>query len=308
MAKYTEIDDAVDQWFGQIRSISKRWKPIPVSKAIIQTRARLEAKKLGISDFSASDGWFRNWTKRKNIGKNVNLRGEAGGIDLKKTEDMLKELRFKLSEFKQDHIYNMDETGLFFRALPTRSYIISPEDSRQTARGTRSLTSKDRITLLLCVNAKGVLNSSPLMVGKSIRPTCFRGAMVPIRYINQENSWCDKSICAFWWEKIFLPHVRMNHKESVALIMDNFNGHNIDFYDPENQVTVFYLPPNSTSITQPLDQGIIATFKMSYRYSLLEKLVEAFENYETLQVSKSVYMYVYIYTNHFKNCISGSST
>ena len=92
----------------------------------------------------------------------------------------------------------MDETDLFYRVLPTRSYIISLDDSRQTARGTRSLTSKDRVTLLLCVNAKSILNLPPLMIGKLKRPACFRGIVAPIKYINQQSSWCDKFVCMFW--------------------------------------------------------------------------------------------------------------
>ena len=281
---YPEIDDAVFKWFIKVRNLNKGSKPIPISRAIIQARAKREAAQHGIVDFVASDGWFRNWRRRKNIGKSVYLRGEAGDVNIQEAARQIQQLSLKLSQFKEDHIYNMDQTSLFYRALPTRSYIVSSEDSRQTGRGSKSLTAKDRVTLLLCVNASGILNPPPLMIGKYGRPACFRGFQIPIKYYQQKKSWCDKDVSLFWWNEIFLPHVRSHHEDPVALILDNFSGHKVEFKDHRNQITILYLPPNTTSISQPLDQGIIATLKINYRQLLLERMVSVFENREELQV------------------------
>jgi hypothetical protein len=49
----------------------------------------------------------------------------------------------------------MDETGLLYRAMPTRSYVSRDEGPRKTIRGTKALRAKDRLTLVLCVNATG---------------------------------------------------------------------------------------------------------------------------------------------------------
>ena len=46
---------------------------------------------------------------------------------------------------------------------------------------------------------------------------------------------------------------------------------------------MFKLPPNITSVFQPMDQGIIAALKSGYRNRLLSRLVEVADNYGDLQ-------------------------
>lgn len=57
-------------------------------------------------------------------------------------------------------------------------------------------------------------------------------------------------------------------------MLDGFSGHSVDCTDPLKQVTVYKFPPNVISVYQPLDQGIIATFKAGYKSRLLSRLVE----------------------------------
>ena len=55
------------------------------------------------------------------------------------------------------------------------------------------------------------------------------------------------------------------------LLIDNAGGHNIslELKNKSINVKVFYLPANTTSVLQPLDQGIIRTFKLYYRKLLV---------------------------------------
>jgi len=41
----------------------------------------------------------------------------------------------------------------------------------------------------------------------------------------------------------------------------------------DGQIKVAYLPKNMTSLIQPLDQGIIATFKKHYRRELISGMI-----------------------------------
>ena len=181
----------------------------------------------------------------------------------------------------------MDETGLLYRALPTMRYISLEEGSRKNIRGTKVLRAKDRVTLVLCVNATGTCKVAPLIVGTSKNPHCFRDALSPIPYINQRNAWVDREVYKGWWFNIFLPAVRKFTKEPVALLMDNCSGHDPTLTDPTGQVEIIFLPPNCTSVYQPLDQGIISTLKTIYKREMLSEFVKAYDNFDELQAQAS---------------------
>jgi DDE superfamily endonuclease len=64
----------------------------------------------------------------------------------------------------------------------------------------------------------------------------------------------------------------------VLLLLDNFSGHELGVekvggLDSLYNVTIRWLPPNTTSHWQPLDQGIIASFKLYYRRQWVEYIV-----------------------------------
>jgi len=80
-----------------------------------------------------------------------------------------------------DDIFNMDETGLVFRAQPTRTL----------AKGTTSggKVNKERITIGLTCNASGTEKLRPLVINKAKRPRCFTKAFNPndhVDYFNQK--------------------------------------------------------------------------------------------------------------------------
>ncbi len=64
LSKYPAIDEAVFRWFQLVRNPLGRRKPLPVSRSILQARAKLEAKRLNITNFKASNGWFDKWRMR----------------------------------------------------------------------------------------------------------------------------------------------------------------------------------------------------------------------------------------------------
>ena len=88
------------------------------------------------------------------------------------------------------------------------------------------------------------------------------------------------------WISGFNDMMRMRGRK-VVLTMDNASAHGMPGYDEEvvegfkvvklSHVTVVKLPSNTTSEIQPMDQGIIRSFKARYRNWLLEVLVEMWE-------------------------------
>ncbi|XP_020295807.1 jerky protein homolog-like [Pseudomyrmex gracilis] len=81
-----------------------------------------------------------------------------------------------------------------------------------------------------------------------------------------------------WYENHFQPTVRQrqlqdNNIGEVLLLVDNFKGHNVRDRKSEH-FEVMFLPPNTTSILQPMDQELIAKCKKSFRYNLLQKVLQ----------------------------------
>lgn len=173
----------------------------------------------------------------------------------------------------------MDETGLFYNLLPNRSYV--KVEHHKNARGLKLVKAKDRVTLFIATNATGN-NKVPLcLIGKSLKPICFKHGPPCLKYFSQAKAWSDSKVFKQWWE-FFLNHIRMKTAEKVLLIMDNCGPHGSEITDPQNQVKVVFLPPNVTSMYQPMDSRVIAMVKKNYRYCLLRMILETFEERQVL--------------------------
>jgi hypothetical protein len=87
---------------------------------------------------------------------------------------------------------------------------------------------------------------------------------------------------------------------NVLLLMDSFSAHLAAANELESMpkrlglknTEVVFLPPNTTSRLQPLDQGIIASFKAYYRRSWLRFMLEqherGFNPLQTINVLKAI--------------------
>ena len=69
--------------------------------------------------------------------------------------------------------------------------------------------------------------------------------------------------------------------------MENCSGHDPTLTDTTGQVEIIFLPPNCTSVYQPLDQGIISTLKTIYKREMLIEFVKAYDNFDELQAQAS---------------------
>ena len=54
--------------------------------------------------------------------------------------------------------------------------------------------------------------------------------------------------------------------------------------DPNGQVKALKLPPNVTSVYQPLNQGVIAALKAGYKCRLLASFVDTADRYNELHL------------------------
>jgi hypothetical protein len=71
-----------------------------------------------------------------------------------------------------------------------------------------------------------------------------------------------------------------HEKRNVLLFLDNFSGQNGE-YNLSN-IRVQFFPPNTTSILQPLEQGVISVFKTKYRTRLICKMIDQMDRFEEI--------------------------
>ena len=237
-----------------------------------------EAVTLKMLLFSAK--WSFKWLE-KNDYISKRLHGEAADVDLAAVADGIASLREEISHFDPENVYNMDETGLNFRLLPRQTYVHRTE---KNVRGTKSMKSKDQVTLYIATNATGSRKVPLSMIGSLKNPRCFgrRQERRKFVYFDQNKAWSDTRTFTRWFYELFLPHVRSKTKDKVLLIMDNCGPHGAKIADPMGQVKLISLPPNCTAVHQPMDQGIIHALKRKYRYKLLSKIMENIEHRDEL--------------------------
>lgn len=72
---------------------------------------------------------------------------------------------------------------------------------------------------------------------------------------------------------------RCSHGKKVALVIDNCPAH--PTITGLINVTIFYLPPNTTSVMQPCDAGIIKKLNHFYHGDMLRKMLSAYDNSST---------------------------
>ena len=83
------------------------------------------------------------------------------------------------------------------------------------------------------------------------------------------------------WITAFSERVKAEGRE-VVLIVDNVSSYkgNLEF----EYVKVIFLPSNAIFCTQPMDAGIIRSFKASYRRYFLQYIIESYEENKNRKV------------------------
>ncbi|KAF7686568.1 Tigger transposable element-derived protein 6 [Cucumispora dikerogammari] len=109
-------------------------------------------------------GWLQKF-KEKNNYQLRTLYGEIYESKLIDTKEFLDLIQQKLIEYLRDDIYNMDETGLFYRLFHSKTVCKSVREGYKTL--------KDRVSIRLCSNFFGTHIMKPLIIGKPANPGCF---------------------------------------------------------------------------------------------------------------------------------------
>jgi len=238
-----------------------------------------------------SNGWLSGFKKRYNIRQQIR-HGEAGSLNLSAIAEQLRAVQSLVQQYHPSDVYNCDETGLFWKHTPDRGL------ATQQRSGTKK--NKARITAHFCCNSDGSDKIRPWFIGHALKPRCFGAANVHFSSLDcvwksNSNAWMTTPIMAEWL-LAFDRHVASKGRK-VLLLMDNFSAHEAatNLLAESNSLCntiICFLPPNSTSKTQPLDQGIINSFKAHYRRRWLQYMVDEFDEglqpLRTMNVLKAI--------------------
>jgi hypothetical protein len=269
---WPHLESALYEW------VQRAEGKIPISGEIIQKKAAFFWQNMGIYKDQAmpsfSNGWLQKFQARRSIKERV-LHGEEGSVSIDAGKAMIA-IRQTLASYEYRDIFNCDETGLFWKLIPDRSL------------STRSLPGrkkeKARISLHFCCNADGSEKLQIWAIGNAKKPRAFRAAGINIENLNitwraNQKAWMTTVIMEEWL-RWFDSKMR---GRKVVLLMDNFKPHEIAVSSIEastvqlQNTSIIWLPANSTSRFQPLDQGIIYTWKSHYKNSWLDYMLREYE-------------------------------
>lgn len=263
-SNYPQLEEAIIRWIHQMRG-----QKVPLSGPLIKEQALKFAQMMNINEFKASDGYIAGLKKRCNIEYRIES-GESFSVSQTAIDNWKSELIELIKNYDSKDIFNLDETGLFWKLLPTKTYAFSTE----SRFGIKQL--KNRVTLTVITNANGS-ERKVCLIGASKRPHCFRSKKrLPIDYYQQHNAWMDNKIFQLIVRKIN-DQMKLQ-KRKIILFVDNCSAHYLN--DELSNVSLAFFPSNSTSVLQPNDLGIIKCLKTNYRKKLVSFLISQYETGE----------------------------
>lgn len=238
--------------------------------------------------FSASKGWLDRFKNRTNY-HSIVQSGEAASADKEAAQSYLPVLKDIIEEggYTPQQVFNVDETGLYWKRMPKRT-VISKEEKK--APGHKA--SKDRVSLLVGGNAEGDLKLKPVFIHTSKNPRALKGhakECLPVIYRSSKKAWINRYIFQDWFTSYFCPAVerycnQKNISHKALLLLDNAPGHPTNLSDLSQHIRVEFLPKNTTALIQPMDQGVISTFKAYYLRQTFKKMICAVDSDENLSI------------------------
>lgn len=279
-AKYGDVDDAVYTWYQRKRSAG-----ISVRGVELQAAADRFAQCFGRTDFKASTGWLFRFRNRHAIG-NRKVCGEqvlsSENVEpfRQKLSNLIKEEKLCLAQ-----LYSGDETDLFWKSMSENT-----QASRKDICLPGKKINKEQLSALLCANADGSHKLKSIIIGKSKLPRSVKEdtSTLPVIYKPSKDVWFTRESFSEWFFQNFVPEVRhfqcnvlRFHEEDVRalLLLDNSPVHPSaeSLASEDGRIKCLFFPHNTSTLIQPMNQGVILSCKRLYRWKQLEESLVIFE-------------------------------
>ena len=248
---------------------------MPLSQMVIQKKALILFENLkedyplssaeNAEEFDASRGWFDRFKIRGNL-HSIALKGESASADTSAAEKFKLELKAIIEEggYSAQQVLNADETGLFWKRLPGRTYISKSEKSTPGYKSSKDFKFK------------------PFLIYHSENPRAFKNVKkseLSVHWRANKKAWMTASLFRDWMNNCAAPELKAycsskNIEFKMLLLVDNAPGHPVFSDDYSENINVSFMPPN-TSLIQPMDQGVISNFESYYLRRTFHRLLKA---------------------------------
>lgn len=215
-----------------------------------------------------SAGWLSKLQYRHGL-SSKRVHGEAASVNREVVREGRRQMQVVTSGFERKDVFNMGETAFFFCSSASSSITTTPMAGRKNV--------KKRLTVAVCCNADGTTKLPLLFVGAVRSPRCFRNQTAEelgVFYESTAKGWMNSELFTRWLEQL---NDRMSkEKRNILLLVDNVSSHRQQ--NELSNVTLQMLPPNTTSVLQPQDAGIIRAFKAAVRRAKNRHVVDKLDD------------------------------
>ena len=232
--EFAEINESLYKWY----SLATTRNIYPAGPQLCE-KARQIAEKLGVDHFKASNGWLDQWKRRYDIHK-MKINGESGNVAGETIASWRERIPELLRGYSAENVWNLDETGCFWRALPEHGF------GRKGSLCKGGKKAKQRFTIAFIANAAGGKESA-IVIWKAEKPRCFKGidvSKLPVKYFSQPNAWMTGEILDEVLTK--LNHHLSSCSRSIVLLIDNAGCHP---HELKGKYSILYIPPPEYHLT-----------------------------------------------------------
>ena len=247
VGKAGDLEQKLLDWYKEARK-----EDLPISGPILMEKAKSIGVDMGI-DFKPSAGWLGRWKDRNGVSLQI-FKEKDGTTSITKLANHWRRYMYvkATKNVPWENIWVVDETVLAYDAVP--------DCMAQTLDG-----GVDKMTVILACNLSGTERKPVAIVGPA---QSLENLSLPVSYYYNEQSRINIECFSAWlreWDR------ELHLKKKIVLILSKAK------YHPENihlfNISITHFPENTAKVLQPLQLGIISSFKALYRHQQLKHLL-----------------------------------